>query len=410
MKSAIITRTLKTKIKFFLIITLCIVVFSGHIISYPYTTIPDNSGCNTSGQYDSDTKATVYGDSRMDYMGGIPGFNFFDMDAYLQRQNQLTNAKPSWNVQNFGKNGESSIGLYEHLNKCLPNTPPATTASTGTYKIHQNVVFHIGGNDFVNNLFVLHLFPWKQKEYVNYAKYNNERIVVMLLKKYRNVLLTGHYPALSISSDGAFNATDLGPSNKAVMDNIEKAYLNPNYIVNSSLIDNKISQCNGTEAVSLSANSDIFAPVNPLSWYLQVLTGEFIGTIPSIGIMNLEPRIVDIVNRRKSQFTAVERKLTHFPIWNCFKYGAAPDSWVVDPNIMVDPIHPNVNGFALWGKLVGNKMNELGFPMSNFSIANQSIPAPPVVEEPVEVAPPSPPSNEDTLTLLALCFYFRICK
>jgi hypothetical protein len=373
------------------------------IFSYPFTTRPDS--CDTSSQYDSDTKATVYGDSRMDYMGGVPGFPLYDLDVYLQYPSAR-----AWNVQNFGLNGESSTGLEAHLRKCLSNTPPTTTTSTGNYKIHENVAFHIGGNDFVNNIGVLFLYPWKQKEYVNYARYNNERIVVMLLKKRRNVLLTGHYPALSISKDPVFNTLDLGPNNKAVLDNITKAYTNPNYAMNSSLINSKVNRCSGKEALQLSVDADVFAPIDPVSWYLGVQQGEFIGTIPSLGIMNLEPRIVDIVERRKSQFTAIGKTLTHFPIWNCFRYLSSPDAWVVDPNIMVDVIHPNVNGFGLWGKLVGGKFNDLGFPTSNFSIANQSIPAPPVVEEPAPINPPTPPSNEDTAKLIALCFYFHICK
>ncbi|MBP9888066.1 MAG: hypothetical protein KBF93_17335 [Leptospiraceae bacterium] len=400
MKLAMIIRVLKTGFKFFLLATLFIIIFSEYIISYPYTSRPGN--CDTSGQYASDTKATVYGDSRMDYMGGIPGFPWHDMDAYLQYPNERT-----WSVQNFGLNGESSTGLQTHLEECLKHSPPATTISTGNYKIHENVAFHIGGNDFVHSLFTLYLFPWKQKEYVRYAKYNNERIVVMLLRKRRNVLLTGHYPALSMSSSYHLNEVYLRPKNRAVMDNIALGYTIPD--MNLSLVNSKVGQCFGKEALLIPADSDFFLPIDPKSWYINVPTGEFLGTIPSLGIMNLEPRIVEIAERRKSQFTTVGKTLTHLPIWNCFRYEAGPFAWVVDPSLMVDLIHPNVTGFALWGLLVGNKMNQLGFNTSNFSIVNQSIPAPLAVEDPDPVPPPSPPSNEDTLLLIAICFATGIC-
>ncbi|HMZ59290.1 MAG TPA: hypothetical protein PL048_10970, partial [Leptospiraceae bacterium] len=68
----------------FLSISLC---FSGELSAYPFTIRPYSGDdklnpeyCNTAGQYDSNTKATVYGDSRMDYMGNIPGLPLYDMD------------------------------------------------------------------------------------------------------------------------------------------------------------------------------------------------------------------------------------------------------------------------------------------------------------------------------------------
>ncbi|HMZ59269.1 MAG TPA: hypothetical protein PL048_10865, partial [Leptospiraceae bacterium] len=54
---------------------LCISFFSG-LAAYPFTNRPEN--CDTTGQNDSNTKAAVYGDSRMDYMGNIPGLPLYD--------------------------------------------------------------------------------------------------------------------------------------------------------------------------------------------------------------------------------------------------------------------------------------------------------------------------------------------
>jgi len=93
-------RIMKKKIYLILSMVLVAFIISPKIKAYPYST---RRNCNTSGQFNSATKVTVYGDSRMDY---------------------------------------------------------------------------IGGNDFVNNLFALYLFPWKQKEYVRYAKYSYLKTIV----------------------------------------------------------------------------------------------------------------------------------------------------------------------------------------------------------------------------------------
>lgn len=394
----------------YFILFLLSMYFFAELSAYPFTTRPYSGDditnpefCNVAGQFDSNTKATVYGDSRMDYMGNIPGLPLYDMDVYLHFPNT-----PTWNVQNFGLNGETSEGLFKHLDKCLNFT-------STKYKIHENIAFHIGGNDFVHSLWVLGVFPWKQKEYVDYAKYNNERIVVKFLKKYRNVLMTGHYPALSMSSNPLVNETVLEPMNKAVIASAEFGYTN--YIPgrtafpgSSVLIAKRAALCSG---LALPPDSNIFAPINGREWYTKIATGQFIGTIPSLGIMNLEPRIVKMVNDRSPQFAAAGRKLTHLPLWNCYTFPeVTPDPWVVDPALMVDPIHPNVNGFLIWGTKVGEKMRSLGYDTSTYSVENQTLPSStePEGSDPTAVTPPAPPSPNDILIAIAACVYFKVCK
>ncbi len=83
----------------------------------PYTIRPDNTICNTALQHDMNTRATVYGDSRMDLISAFfKAFGTVDLDYVLGGHFQ------GWNVQNFGLSGENSTGLYTHLTTCYSNS------------------------------------------------------------------------------------------------------------------------------------------------------------------------------------------------------------------------------------------------------------------------------------------------
>ncbi len=143
----------------FLIILQTLCIFE--IGAQPFFNRPNNDNCNTTGKYNSQTRVTFYGDSRMDYAQLYsPG----NMDFFLGAN--------GWNVQNFGLNGEDTEGLLKHLKTCLNRT------NYPSYKIHQNVAFHIGGNDFGRRVSgALMTMPWLFPSAVAQVRDNNERIV-----------------------------------------------------------------------------------------------------------------------------------------------------------------------------------------------------------------------------------------
>ncbi|GIX41285.1 MAG: hypothetical protein KatS3mg129_1018 [Leptospiraceae bacterium] len=77
--------------------------------------------CTTESNFDSNTKVTFYGDSRMDFadlpfpygLAGMFGSGLGGLDVFL-------GALPEgWNVQNFAVTGMTSSGLYDHLLNCM---------------------------------------------------------------------------------------------------------------------------------------------------------------------------------------------------------------------------------------------------------------------------------------------------
>jgi len=125
--------------------------------------------------FDSNTKVTFYGDSRMQLAHflltyGIP---FVGLDFFL-------GALPEgWNVQNFGISGMTSGGLYDHLLNCLPANGDKAPFPEN-YKIAKNVAFHIGGNDFFGYTPLIAYMPWKSNDVKNLVYTTTKKLSVCL--------------------------------------------------------------------------------------------------------------------------------------------------------------------------------------------------------------------------------------
>jgi hypothetical protein len=339
----------------------------------------------TATQHDNNTRVTVYGDSRMDYAGLF----FSHLDDFLLA------GQGDWNVQNYGVNGETSDGLLNHLKTCL--TPDNTS-----YKVHQNIVYHIGGNDFIHNYITLRFLPWRYSRVINKAANNNERIVSLFLKKGRNVILSGHYPAIT-------NSFNLGLSKDYLPAFFGKKYDGLYYFdptINTSYVGNKLQQCLGNESLIIS-DSDKYKNHMSYFWltFLDLPTGA------SIGLMNLEQKIILMQQRRAGYFSKVGLKLEHQPIWRCFQIpGTYTDEpYVVDPNLMSDIIHPNANGLFIWGTKVRQKMDSIGFSQSTFEIGSSSNNNVNLTDDNGEVLADEG-GNDDDLLILAACFFLGKCK
>ena len=90
------------------ILLIAVAFWSQSLISQPFTRriqyetpAEIDTFCNTSGQYNDSTRATVFGDSRMEYAYQHSG----NLDYFLGASEQ------GWNVQNFGVSGMTSDGF-----------------------------------------------------------------------------------------------------------------------------------------------------------------------------------------------------------------------------------------------------------------------------------------------------------
>ena len=348
-----------------------------------YNEEEQNDKCSTAGVYNENTKATIYGDSRMDYAGLV----FLPIDVYLEAL--------GWNVQNFGVNGETSVGLLKHLVTCLtPNSP--------NYKIHKNVVFHIGGNDFLAHIGTLYYLPWRYSRVVSMVANNNERIVSLLYRKGKNVLLSGHYPAIS-------NSFRLGTS-KNYLPDFSRKYWDLIYdkpiAVDWQLVEGKLIQCIGSHALDITA-AEQYKSAMSASWkrFLDIPTAA------SIGLMNLEPILTQMQQRRTPMFAEKALKLEHQPVWRCFQLLEYTDEpYVVDPRLMSDMIHPSASGFTVWGRLIGDKMRGMGFFEDNYNMMADANNNSDVNTDGSGEVTHEGGSGDDDLYLLFWCFFFKKCK
>lgn len=368
-------------------ISFLFVLYVSSIFSYPYSEIPlpnrDNV-CETvlNRDYDANTRMTVYGDSRLDFMGAV----FPDIDFFLNAPAE------GWNVQNFAKSGWNSDNLLNHLQTCM-------TASNPNYKTHKNILYHIGGNDFIHNMLSLYFLPFLYPRYVSYAADNNQRILTIFYQKGKNVLLSGHYPAVAAS-------INLGKPSEYLKNYKIELGLNPytTFAVNNSLFLSQFSACNGKEKLNMNLNGQYESKWSE-SWYKLAGT---MGTLASIGVMNLEPLIEKMYNDRKSSFnnSPSRQQLDYQPIWNCFQWSSETDEpYVMNPALNADDVHPNYTGFALWGVYMSNKIRQMGYHTSNYSIADQGSPQ----EVNTGTGGESVSSGPDPLVLLVACFVFKKC-
>lgn len=220
-------------------ITFILTILKTQIFSYPYVNDTkqklDNGvqvvKCSTEGNYDSNTKVTFYGDSRIEYAEfplpyGLAAKPFFDLPSSgIGGLDTFLGALPEgWNVQNFSHSGMTSgsyftngisewgnedsskpkvevgiSGLYNHLLNCLRANGDPYPPFPKAYKIARNVAFHIGGNDFIRYAPLITFLPWKFDKVKNLVLNNYEKIISIFIRRKRNVLVIGHYPTVAYS-------------------------------------------------------------------------------------------------------------------------------------------------------------------------------------------------------------------
>ncbi len=249
------------------------------------------------------------------------------------------------------------------------------------------MAYHIGGNDFVQNIAAITFMSFTFPKYLAIASNNNERIVTLFYQKGKNVLLTGHYPAIANSIDGSIKESEFSNF---------KGYDKP---VDVNLKDRLRNGCRGIEALDRTAVSK-YGKAFLDNW--EGVKGP--GTYASAGLLQLEMRIEEMKQRRQRYFSQRGLFLDHLPVWRCFQREDTDEPWIIHSELASDLIHPNATGFALWGELVGDRMRQLGWPASNFSILNQSVPTPPSDNGGEEIKP-EPGFTENELLLLILLWY-----
>ncbi len=299
--------------------------------------------CKTNS--DEKTRVTFFGDSRIDYPNHalLPpdgtGLNFY-----------LGATGEGWNVQNYAVSGWTSDNILDYLKMCYNNS---------NFKIHHNVAFHAGGNDFRKYDNFLRANPWHFSTLASKIANNNERIITLLQKKWKRVLLIGHYPAR---------------------------------------VDSLFSYHNVPVLDSLSA-------------YLRLYVADT-ATIASIGLWHLEPKIRAIQQRRSAYMS-----IFHVHTWTYFQDPAnLNEPYRANPSLMrSDQIHPNYSGMLLWGQIVGAAIRALGWHTDAFSIDKQctvgadcETPKPPPTCSPEDTACNSDEAPDsgfqcDNLCLLLLC-------
>ncbi len=329
------------------------------------------SFCNTSSQYNDLTRATFYGDSRMDYAFQNPA----DMDFFLGASGQ------GWNVQNFGSSGETSEGLLTHLKSCLKYSNGQQYYQN--YKIHQNIVYHIGGNDFgLPNVFglLLKLMPWKFPSAVAQVANNNEKIVSIFHRRGKNVLLAGHYATVanSIKFGGRknyFSGFTPGSKQGNPLDGseINRTWgdqliynADPRSKLRKWFLENfPLSLTVPTITFSDLNLSPTLPSVGSYKWWVTVFADY--ASIASIGLFALEPKIMEMQERRSRYFN-----ILHQPMWGNFSWAEnLGEPYIANPVLMTDPVHPNTTGLYVWGTVIGNRLRELQWHNSAFSIVNQ---------------------------------------
>lgn len=336
--------------------------------------------CSTEGRYDNNTMVTFYGDSRMDF-ADHPGFGNASMDSFL-------GADATWNVQNFGWAGKESGDVLAHLKACLP-----LSGFTGTsnYWIANRIVYHQGGNDFINNIHVLVLAPWFYGTIKNKALNNMEKTISMFHRRKKKILLVGNYPAISYSII-ARSAIDWGYVTTGAP-----------WVTNKDLFPKP-------EGPTQTALQNLFPPAGPSMYALWVAFSSQWFTSVSLGLGMLEPDLASMAARRKAAGVDIE----YLPVWAKFQFG--PEFWVANPGLFAvgDPVHPNADGFRVWGTAVGDKIREKQWHVR--SMAGVPEVADPMQHAPVDDTNPDTSGGEATHPvgpsleeLLFWCFFFGVC-
>ncbi|MBM9590376.1 lipase [Leptospira sp. 201903075] len=431
------------------------------LFSQPFADLPDTQSCNTNSKfsppmqtspdpvnplYYSKTRVTFFGDSRIDFANAVPmGINpalyyapvipsadypgvsfslglFYgvsSLDFYL-------GTDPSWNIQNFGHGGDSSIEMLAHLKACLvrPN-----------YSIAPNVAFEIGGNDYLQNMLMIMLMPWNGDAYINRALNNIERSVTLFYQKRKNVLIVGNYPAIGWSAilglpdehkGFAFRTFNFKYQyilhRRSISDQISfaNAQASIQEILNAILTEyNGVSMMDllgGVTSVALTIpiNEDkkcfgMTIPPHALAPYFCWLAANISapGTIPTHLMLRQELQYPEIQARRRPYFQAQGLTLEYLQIWEKFISPVTGEPWVVNDALMGDIVHPNAIGLSVWGQQVAAKIKSMGWHLPG--VAPVVPPPPPPTDTGGEVIDRPEPKPISDLELLILCFWFGFC-
>ena len=319
--------------------------------------------CNTAGYLNDQTKVTFYGDSRMD-LANSPGYGSASMDFYLGVKDQ------GWNVQNFGMAGYDSYDLRQHFIDCFSTLEGRKKPD---YWIADKIVYHQGGNDFVHNILWIELFPTLLPKVIDGAMYDIEKSISMFYRRKKKILMVGNYPAISCSvAEGAtvdWQYAGIARYEAYWMQGEE----DDNILLQLKNKLNEVFPNNGFEEAPEIEDQNISEIVKSSA------------TVVSYGMLRLEPKIKDMVTRRKSYGVDIE----YLRMWESFMY-RADEPWVANPHLYADYIHPGPLGFTLWGGLVGEKIRAMGWHTDpNGGVVN---PTPDPITDPDN---PQPPANDD---------------
>lgn len=448
--------------KYFILII--IFAFYYPLQAQPFSGIPNTDGsgfCDTRGKfslqtqvspdpenplYYSKTRVTFFGDSRIDFANAVPqGYDpafyylpviqsadypgrsfslglFYGMsslDFYL-------GTDPSWNIQNFGKAGDSSFEMLNQLKKCLGQPD---------YLIAPNVAFEIGGNDYLQNMLMLMLLPWSADAYINRALNHIEKSITLLYQKRKNVLIVGNYPAIGWSAllglpdehkGFAFKTFNFKYQNSLLMrsisDQISFANAQPSI---QEIIRDVLNEYNSMNLIDLLSGVTSGALTNPfnddkrcfgmtipqhaLAPYFCWLAANIgaPGTIPSHLMLRQELQYPEIQSRRRPYFQAQGLTLEYLQIWEKFVSPVTAEPWVVNDALMGDIVHPNAIGLSVWGQQVATKIKSMGWHLPGVTPATP--PPPPPTDSGGEVIDRPEPKPISDLELLILCFWFGFC-
>ena len=363
----------------------------------------DQYYCDLDDQNNFQTAVTFYGDSRLDLIDS-PFYGYANLDAYLGASKEA-----GWNVQNLANSGLTSLDLIKHLSLCYrAKFPFSQITETDVTKLSnpdgsddftrmmfpryvtsKNIVFEIGGNDFIQKIPEFIYAPWLMPNRVENVRITIRDIISLLRRRDRNVLLIGNYPPISSS-------LSLGSAQKQVdaLKNFRGLYaeLSPHSLASNrqftlpeiGLFHEQIQKTfyeyfnkGLSEGTADIDPKDIFQPitdrfkkVTSVSTYQGWITfniqeGGFF-TTASIAMMLLETQLEKTVNETKTlPFIDTSISSAHYhTVWEIFIDPRVRNTepWVGNPLLTAyDFIHPNAMGFKLWSDSVSRKIRSLNW-------------------------------------------------
>lgn len=387
--------------------------------------------------YDAFTALSFWGDSRADWVAS-PMYGWASLDAYFGTNGEwnvqnfgVAGRQSAGLMEEIRECFQRETRVYSdpnNPNHPKPNDPISYTIKDAdvlkpfyqNFKVSNNVAFEIGGNDFVGNLVTLYILPTMMASYLDKAADNIYYTLKYLRLKERNVLVVGNYPAVSWSLklghprkyawDGIWNLKNftmqtlrgdsltadeqiqytlryLLASENAFIGLILKPVLillRQSNLFNSPHLneefDKIINDPLGTSLETVLVGNDQREEVEKnlvrgsYKWWLYIAK-EAPGTIASLGVTFLEPRIQQILSD-ESKFSAeyyAGTKMHYLPVWPAFLHPLSPyEAYVVNPALMSDLIHPNALGFAVWGSMISGKIKALGWD-KNYKLGNSTF-------------------------------------